>query len=72
MSPVYKRCAHQRRLRAEYVGIDLFERFTTQIVVAVAGRPGKTRFGDAVRPKGVQHLFRIFLRRLLKAAENGL
>ena len=69
---VHKRGAHERRFRAEHIGIDLFQRFASEIIVAIAGRSGKARLGHAVRAEGIQHALRILLRRALKSAENGL
>ena len=69
---VDKRCAHERGFRAEHVGINSFERFAPQIVIAVPGRAGKARLGHTMRAERVQHLFRIILRRAFKAAENRL
>ena len=69
---VYKRGAHERRFRAKNISIHLLQRLTSEIVIAIAGRPGKARLGDAVRAERIQHALRIPLRRALKAAEYGL
>ena len=53
---------HQRALGAEDLRIDLIKRFTAQIVIAVAGGPGKAGVGDALVLKGGHNAQRVLLR----------
>ena len=61
MGAVYELDAHQRGLGAENVGIDLIQGLAAQIVIAVAGCPGKAGVRDPVVLKGLHHLAGVVL-----------
>ena len=56
MSAVDELNAYQCCLRAEHVGIDFIQGLAAQIVIAVAGGPGKAGIRNAVVLKGLHDL----------------
>ena len=69
MCAVYKADAHECGLGAENIGVDLVERVTAVVVVAIAGRTGKQIVRYAVLRKCRQHLLGVAVTDLLEALE---
>ena len=55
VGPVHKADAHQCRLGPEKLGVDLIQRVSSQIVIAISGGPGKAAVGNALILEGLHH-----------------
>ena len=69
MRAVYKADTHECGLGAENIGVDLVERVTAVVIVAVAGRTGKQIVGHSVLRKCRQHLLGVAVTDLLETLE---